>query len=33
MSDNIMKKRLLMLIKLLQDYTDEDHPVSTRDII
>ena len=33
MSDNIMKKRLLMLIKLLQDYTDEDHPVSTRDIM
>lgn len=33
MSDNIMKKRLLMLIKLLQDHTDEDHPVSTRDIM
>lgn len=33
MSDNIMKKRLLMLIKLLQDHTDEEHPVSTRDIM
>ena len=33
MSDNIMKKRLLMLIKLLQDHTDENHPVSTRDIM
>ena len=33
MSGNIMKKRLLMLIKLLQDHTDEDHPVSTRDIM
>ena len=33
MSDNIMKKRLLMLIKLLQDHTDEDHSVSTRDIM
>ena len=33
MSDNIMKKRLLMLIKLLQEHTDEDHPVSTRDIM
>ena len=33
MSDNIMKKRLLRLIKLLQDHTDEDHPVSTRDIM
>lgn len=33
MSDNIMKRRLLILIKLLQDYTDEGHPVSTRDIM
>lgn len=33
MSDNVMKKRLLMLIKLLQDHTDEEHPVSTRDIM
>lgn len=33
MSGNIMKKRLLMLIKLLKDHTDEDHPVSTRDIM
>ena len=33
LSDNIMKKRLLMLIKQLQKYTDEDHPVSTIDIM
>ena len=30
---NVMKKRVLTLLKLLYETTDEDHPLTTQDML